>query len=796
MQVLDARTTPRIDEFLRAVDREVIVLGVRDYLDVEALLRSREDWTVDELRASLAAMLACNPEQLRQVLCVFDRHFHAVAESRRQKAGAKDAHAVAVSRWQKAGAKDAHAVAEPRRQDAGVNGAHAVADPRRQDAGAEDAMRGDSVAVRLVPKPAPRPPPWWRILIDPRRWSSTVGLALVTLLLVAIVAAVLFIAPPAGPGPRPVASSSAAAPTAPAPAAAPAAAPAPARWPLHLVEPKRTVVQVAHRPTWLGLQEWASFLMSGVLLIFGIRWWLVAHASVHRRKVLAQERLQHAQAARRELARESAERGDPVRVSYRVPEHIPIPSSALDDVAALLGRAPWRERGTDLDVAATLRATLAEAGRFVPIFEPRHAVREILVLLDVERGDHPWLAGFQRTLDQLRRRGVAVVRYRFQHTPAWLSPQQAGPPISLEQLSRRFAHAALVVFSRRLTCRGLDGEASWTQQLAAWPLKVWIDPDPRPLEERIPHRREIDDLERLGLRRFPWTKQGLMSAATYLARDGEAVRDASWPELPSLDDPAVNAAMARWALCAALVPDAGWDQLEAIRCHKDFAEIHEIATEPWCLQRLLDWVALRTGDDPESGDGRTLQISPELIDQLICDSRARREIDASKECLESRAHRLLLEQLGPERPEEPLQQLRWDLKYASHELVLYPDRALELAARFFGTAVEQEARHIVDAELRRQRSGMVMQGKAISKADIERLQAFSGDAPVVELRELVQGHGRLYLRAAALAAPILLAVAASVVMGLQREWAAVNLRRGVVIDLAPTYKVVPSDRKE
>ena len=70
-----------------------------------------------------------------------------------------------------------------------------------------------------------------------------------------------------------------------------------------------------------------------------------------------------------------------------------------------------------------------------------------------------------------------------------------------------------------------------------------------------------------------------------------------WPTLPEPRNPKVGHALMCWAAAVALVPDASWDQVQALR--EALPEIHSVLPEPCHVQLLLDFVAQRPGEDPE-----------------------------------------------------------------------------------------------------------------------------------------------------------------------------------------------------
>jgi hypothetical protein len=145
----------------------------------------------------------------------------------------------------------------------------------------------------------------------------------------------------------------------------------------------------------------------------------------------------------------------------------------------------------------------------------------------------------------------------------------------------------------------------------------------------------------------------------------QGVRAPAWPPLAPLHDPQVTAALPRWALLAALVPDATWDQLELLRRH--FGELARALPDRRYLQRLIEWVARADANPhPDSEDGRTLVLSEVLVERLIRQQRASEAGLPAQQQLEMRGRRLLLEQLDATRPDDELLRQFWQVKRISH----------------------------------------------------------------------------------------------------------------------------------
>ncbi|RYZ05447.1 MAG: hypothetical protein EOO73_19545 [Myxococcales bacterium] len=483
-------------------------------------------------------------------------------------------------------------------------------------------------------------------------------------------------------------------------------------------------------------------IASFIALFLGVRFLLVVDVSAKLRKAEFEKRMRESREKRRSLTARSAARGEPEVLSYHVPRFIPLSQRELDDVATALARAYEEHAGEDLDVGETVEATVASGGRFSPAFHAARSSRTLLVLVDIENDDHPWLGGVERTLDALRLRGVLATRYRFKHRPNALFSVGGGAPSSFDDLSRRFGDSALLIISEHLDSRDFDDQpATWVGQLRSFACCAWLDPNPRPPGGNRAVRAQ--ELAAAGLARYPFSAAGWIAAARALS--GVAPTRIEPPELPAFDR-GVEAAVRAWALTAALVPDATWDQLEAIRRDPAFPEIGRVLSEPHHLQLLLEWVEACTQTRAVSADGRVLYLTDRFVQQLIQDQRRSDRAGLARP-LEERARELLLRQLDPERPAGEWARLRWEVKVASHRIVLDPDSAHALLASFEGSAIEELALQVIGVELERQKSGFVLRGKKRVERAREQFEKQSGVGSSVEVARLGFGMGSLHLKA-------------------------------------------------
>ncbi|MFN0088272.1 MAG: SUMF1/EgtB/PvdO family nonheme iron enzyme, partial [Blastocatellia bacterium] len=138
-------------------------------------------------------------------------------------------------------------------------------------------------------------------------------------------------------------------------------------------------------------------------------------------------------------------------------------------------------RARDLDVPATVRATIRQAGLFAPQYKMRKALPEYLLLID-RAGANDEQA---RLADEIFRRltdgGVFVERYYFQGDPRLcrrLEPQPVA--LSLAELAARHPDHVLLLFSDGAGLLSpLTGEPErWLETFDHWPHRALLTPEP------------------------------------------------------------------------------------------------------------------------------------------------------------------------------------------------------------------------------------------------------------------------------------------------------------------------------
>lgn len=386
------------------------------------------------------------------------------------------------------------------------------------------------------------------------------------------------------------------------------------------------------------------------------------------------------------------------------------------------------------------------------MFKTARSIRELVVLIDFEGGDHPWLSGFLRIVDFWQRHGLRLVLVRFDRRPERLTLLPSRRLLSLRDLARVHDRAVLLIFSRQLSVLRTCKTACWTSVLEAWPLRAWLDPDPRPLSERhYEQQRDIEYLEQCGLLRFPYTESGLLLLARYFAADGIGISPPQWEPVPDLGSPELRAAIKSWAAVSALVPDASWDQLDVFRRAFLAKELSDFRY----VQRLIEFVSQRIGSSAECG--AVLLIPADEEDRLLRGLRGDADPSKAPDCLEAQARKLLLKQLGKTIPgqggnlssETPggvadsLAGWIWLLKTSGHLAVLEPQRALDYYLPLLGSPVDAEARQ------------MINQGLQLHSSRLPRLERLLGHRSDIMLRELWTGQPTLWPRACFVALPLM-----------------------------------------
>lgn len=447
--------------------------------------------------------------------------------------------------------------------------------------------------------------------------------------------------------------------------------------------------QPLHHPSPVFLL--ALMFVSYALIVAGLRWLAAPRAQRTRAMALHD--------------RDARDARGP-RVIYHVPAYPPFAVPAMDAAATLLARLPRAGHGIELDIDATLRATVAAGGRTTPVLTPTHTAQELTILVDLERGDHPGRSGVEWVLRRWSQGGLRFVRVDFQHHPGvlWIHPGRR--ETTLDALGRRLEGTPLLLFARATRLREFAGGHAWLRQLGPWPVRAIIDLDPRESDDPalLPEEREARRaLARAGIKRFPFTAVGLVAMARHIGSGG--VLQSSPPDEPLRPATTIEPELKAWASCLACVPDPSWAQLEVFRREFFAAEL----PDPRYVQRLLDHVAPALNgnipDDPVTADGTRINLSRAKV-RHHREQLHRLDDYGRWRDLEVRAREVILRQLRGTDPAARTDQRLRDFKMAVHEAILAErdpqhDPGADLQV-FVGDEMEEDLRRwVADEKARR-----------------------------------------------------------------------------------------------
>lgn len=540
-------------------------------------------------------------------------------------------------------------------------------------------------------------------------------------------------------------------------------------------------------PPWaLASLVLASLVLAGL----AARGW--ASIAVYRKDLESIERTAHEH--RREALQAAKRAGEP----YHVGVVSPLSPHAIEDAATVLGRLSRAHPGWELDVPPTIARTIDAGGRVQPMYRAAGHRTGLVVLVDVEGGDHPDLYRVRRVLAQWQRGGLEIHCYDFRFRPAELVPGPLGHSPDLAALAVRHEGAPLLIVSRWALPKDLGGRLPWLGALAAWSNRAWLDCDPRAIDDHVGDARlDRAEIERSGLPRFPFTDKGLLACARTLAASGEHPAPLREEPMPSVRQ--LEPALRLWAACAWVVPDPVWVQLDAIR--RALPELCEALPDAGYVHRLIEWlqdeaVALDRTD-------RRARARPGQIGQgdrlKVCDQQRRelaawlRERDEGR--LEERARRLVLEQLRAANVEgDPFEAQKRALKIDVHEAVLDPGKAKHLLKDWAHTAMADELRRFLADERWLQRGkGLAIAGKPRWGSGVwEVYEAWESGRAGARLVDVLRRRAWTWERVRAMA------IAGVAVLGSYAAWWAVEqaaevervvITRGGVVTVPATWEV-------
>ncbi len=288
--------------------------------------------------------------------------------------------------------------------------------------------------------------------------------------------------------------------------------------------------------------------IAAALAAFGLLIAVLPLLTAGRRKsALAQQ--MHDALHQREVLAEAAEQ-DQVKLSvpYVVKYRPPFAEALAIDASAILARLFDGLPSEGIDAPVTVQHSIMAGGRFSPVYEMRRTARVLTIFVDVQKGDHAWLKSVNWLLDVWRRQGIQFIRYDFGFSPNRLRQEGDLSFQELDVVARRSVGGPLLILSEEIARPSHGRVSDWLPQLSAWPQIAWVDTNPIPSAERGAEKRHIERLERKGLTRFPFTGEGVVSAALYFASDGES-EAIEFPPLAPVSQ--VEIALEKWALLSA-----------------------------------------------------------------------------------------------------------------------------------------------------------------------------------------------------------------------------------------------------
>jgi formylglycine-generating enzyme required for sulfatase activity len=227
----------------------------------------------------------------------------------------------------------------------------------------------------------------------------------------------------------------------------------------------------------------------------------------------------------------------------------------------------------DLDVVATVEATVRHAGWFTPHPGRRRAVPEYLVLVDRAGYRDHQARLVNELLDRLVDDGLHVTRYFFDGDPRVCHTGWSGVgATSARELAGRYSnHRLLVVSDGAGLVSPLTGEpVAWSDQFGRWPERVLLTPEPL---DRWGDRECA--LAGLGWTIMPATEDGLTAIAGVLNFEPPAPLAGARPSLPLLD--IIGAHPRRWLGRLEPRPDELDRLLEGLRDYLGEADFEWLA---------------------------------------------------------------------------------------------------------------------------------------------------------------------------------------------------------------------------
>ncbi len=463
------------------------------------------------------------------------------------------------------------------------------------------------------------------------------------------------------------------------------------------IEPKKPLPY-----PFLNTQEMGSLLWLSaaalVLLVVGYRLRRLHQVAPQERK-LAHEKLDRAaQESYAKLQDQHRSEGFPAFELYHLEAPSPLGNAALSESADWLGSIRQGMESRDLDVPGSVARNIQAGGRTEVCFADRSVSQAVLMLVDDEADTAgPYRKRAHRLAERFKSAGLEVQVCTFEKHPD-RKLQRGKVRLRFADLARAARGQPLLFVSPALEPFDRGKDRDWLSHLGAWPRRAWIDPDPLALkdERRAEATRAMDQH---GLQRFPLTDAGVQAASARLAGLPSRVeaRDPVLEEGPALDQ-----ALERWAIAAALVPEPTWDQLETFR--RAFPELNKVLTDASAVRWLLRWAAERPENKGVSikQDGEQLHMDAALTEVLLDKAADQARTDPAMRVYVQELNRMLEQQLRSVEPGEGLAKEFWKLRLNTVLARLNPAEAKEHLLELIDSPLRHQVVPLLEGEVRRQ----------------------------------------------------------------------------------------------
>ncbi|WP_420645044.1 hypothetical protein [Candidatus Leptofilum sp.] len=166
------------------------------------------------------------------------------------------------------------------------------------------------------------------------------------------------------------------------------------------------------------------------------------------------------------------------------PRHFPLGSiggepppwlddETLDYLADTMGYFQTRWHGRNLDVPASINATLQQGGLPDLVFQRRHEIRSMLILEDLYAEATEWNRIPEELAAGMRRRGIPVIYGTFAGAPNTFTTDD-GSSYHLEDFEDERRGILLLLFTDGKTFYGED-QGFALEALARWPMAAWME---------------------------------------------------------------------------------------------------------------------------------------------------------------------------------------------------------------------------------------------------------------------------------------------------------------------------------